>query len=668
MTRRTTRNAIYQISSSCLVWIQLCLVMAALLATVTSLSNPHSNPNRSVKRIALLTSGGDCPSLNACIRAIVQSANNQDIEVIGLPIGLPGLLIDPKEEEMRMREWEMEMERQRQEQIQQEEISRARTYASTNASVGVGVGVGVRPPRNGPRPMGSGDMNDGWQSRPQGQGVMYNGNTNNSNGVNSINGNRNRMHMNDNYRQVQRDVNSNDTSISSRSASARYNQQRQQQQQQQQQRVRVENNINGRRTNNAAAANGFNGRTEVPAAYDTPTNMINTNGDSTMPLPQYKAFKLDDTYTSTDMLTKGGSRLGGYAKGDFALFDTLSLPEKAVRISEALKNLEIDGVIATGGDSSLDRISTLLEHMKYIVDAQTGLRIQPLPFVGIPKTIDNDIPSTIYSLGFQSAVTSAASAIVDARTTAESHRRVMVVECMGREAGFLALHAGLAGGADAILLPEFGMDEHVLLSHISKVHREKKCAVICVSEATKLPGKYSNYRKVATHRTPDGSTRFGGSGEAIAKFIADSLKLDARHIVLGHLQRGAAPNAFDRTLSTVLGTHAVKVLCEKGDLRQRREKYQRRQLHKQMMYNEGRYEYEEDVYEEEDEVNGQVLDKAMRKEEDEGGVFVTWDGRNVQRIPLKDISGVDGKTVTADYPELVAAQALGIYCGNTIVQ
>ncbi len=665
---RPARNSIYQISSFCLIWIQLFLVMAAL-TRVTPLSNP--NPNRSVKRIALLTSGGDCPSLNACIRAIVHSANNQDIEVIGLPIGLPGLLLDPKEEEEREREYQ----RQMQEQAQQEAASRARAYASTNANggVGMGVGMGVRParparpyrdgsgsgygmntrnynnggassdwntmgdttpirmgiggsnPQNRNRPMGSGDINDGWQ-RPQ--GAMYNGNSNSNGAGMNVNGRRNGNRMNDNYRQVQRDVNGD--SFSSRSATARYNQQRQQQHPQQR--------VNGQRTNNAAAVNGFNGRKEVSSAFDTPTN-TNTN----MPLPQYKAFKLDDTYTSTEMLTKGGSRLGGFAKGNFKLFDTLSLPEKAVRISEALKNLEIDGVIATGGDSSLDRISTLLEHMKYIVDAQTGQRIQPLPFVGIPKTIDNDIPSTIYSLGFQSAVSTAASAIIDARNTAESHRRVMVVECMGREAGFLALHAGLAGGADTILLPEFGMDEHVLLSHISKIYREKKCAVICVSEATKLPR--TNNRKVATHRTPDGSTRLGGSGEAIAKFIADSLKLDARHIVLGHLQRGAAPNAFDRTLSTVLGTHAVKVLCEKGALRQRREKYQRRQLHKQMMYNEGHYEEDEygisnDDDDDEEEVNGKELDKAMRREEEEGGVFVTWDARNVQRVPLKEISVV----------------------------
>jgi len=180
-------------------------------------------------------------------------------------------------------------------------------------------------------------------------------------------------------------------------------------------------------------------------------------------LPKYKAFILDNTYASTQMLAMGGSRLGGFVKSDYDKIENISLPEKAVRISEALKNIEIDGIIATGGDGSLEKISGLLDHMKYIVDVETGERVKPIPFVGIPKTIDNDIPSTIYSLGFQSAVSRAATAIAEARNTAESHRRIMVVECMGRDAGFLTLHAGMAGGADTILLPEFYMDEEALL-------------------------------------------------------------------------------------------------------------------------------------------------------------------------------------------------------------
>ncbi len=112
-------------------------------------------------------------------------------------------------------------------------------------------------------------------------------------------------------------------------------------------------------------------------------------------------------------------------------------------------------------------------------------------FVGIPKTIDNDIPSTIFSLGFQSAVSTASQAIMSARDTAESHRRIIVVECMGRDAGFLTLHAGLAGGADAILIPEFplndGEDLTQFLSHVRRAYDEDQCAVLAVAESVTLP-------------------------------------------------------------------------------------------------------------------------------------------------------------------------------------
>ena len=242
------------------------------------------------------------------------------------------------------------------------------------------------------------------------------------------------------------------------------------------------------------------------------------------------AFKLDyESFASVSMLSKGGSRLGGFVASDYSPgFDVLTLDEKATKISAGIEQLGIDAIIATGGDSSFERIAELLQHVTASEGEENKIKI---PFLGIPKTIDNDVPEAIFSLGFQSAVLVAARAIASVRDTAESHRRVIVVECMGREAGFLTLHAGLAGGADTILLLEYDIHGATLLDHIKKVYSENQCAVVAVSESISIP----QTGEAATYTTADGGTRLGGSAEAVARFIADSLKIDARHHVLGHL-------------------------------------------------------------------------------------------------------------------------------------
>jgi 6-phosphofructokinase len=316
-----------------------------------------------------------------------------------------------------------------------------------------------------------------------------------------------------------------------------------------------------------------------------------------------QAFKLDESFSSTDMLRKGGSRLGGFVSSDFSAFVKLSLEQKAAQISSSLESLGIDGIIATGGDSSLDRIGNLLQH--------TGEDVH-IPFVGIPKSIDNDIPESVYALGFQTAVSTAADAIASVRDTAESHRRIIVVECMGREAGFLTLHAGLAGGADTILVPEFPIDKHDLLEHVQHVYTEHQCAVIAVSESISLP----QTNRMATYRTADGKSRLGGSAEAIARFLAESLNVDARHVVLGHVQRGGPPNAFDQVMGTTLGAKAVSVLCD-----------------------------------------------GMSE------VFVTRNGNGngnggVDVISLDKVRDVPSQSIQPDSPEIQAAQSMGIYCGS----
>jgi 6-phosphofructokinase len=298
------------------------------------------------------------------------------------------------------------------------------------------------------------------------------------------------------------------------------------------------------------------------------------------------------------MLTKGGSRLGGSVGSDYKIIDSLSLEEKASRISQALDDLNIDGIIATGGDTSMNLIAQML---------QGSPKGRNIPFVGIPKSIDNDVPRTMYSLGFQSAVSVAAKAISSVRDTAESHRRVIVVECMGRDAGFLTLHSGLAGGADAILLPEFPIDNDALLNHVQTVYNQHKCAVVAVSESIRLPQS----GETATYTTADGKTRLGGSAEAVARFISESLDLDARHVVLGHTQRGGSPNAFDQVMATTLGVHAVNAIC-----------------------------------------SGQSK------------VMMVWNGQAVECISLDKLANEPSKSVTVDYHELVAARCMGVYCGT----
>ncbi len=311
------------------------------------------------------------------------------------------------------------------------------------------------------------------------------------------------------------------------------------------------------------------------------------------------AFKLDESYGSNIMLSKGGSRLGGFVPSDYIFMDALTMEEKVQRISSSLNTLGIDGIIATGGDTSFDKLGQLLQ-----VAGGT------IPFVGIPKTIDNDIPKTIFSLGFDSAVSTAANAIANLRDTAESHRRIIVVECMGREAGFLTLHAGLAGGADAILLPEFPIlesNKDEFVQHVKQTYEGNKCAIVAVSESISLPQTGVS----STYRTADGRKRFGGSAEAIARFLSESIGVDARHVVLGHLQRGGSPTTFDKVLATNLGAHAVNSICS------------------------GLSE-----------------------------VFVTWNGHEIENVSLEDVRGVASKTITSDYPELITAKTMGIYCGS----
>ncbi len=212
---------------------------------------------------------------------------------------------------------------------------------------------------------------------------------------------------------------------------------------------------------------------------------------------------------------------------------------------QALKNLEkwaVDCLVVVGGDGSL-----ALGHRF----SKMGVAV-----MGIPKTIDNDLPATDVTFGFDTAVATATDAIDKIHTTAESHHRAMVVEVMGRNAGWIALQAGMAGGGDIILIPEIPFDYEIIFAKIlERRSRGKKFSIIVVAEGAYPAGGEPLYQQTA-----GGARRLGGIGQAVADAIESRLEMESRATVLGHLQRGGTPTAYDRTLATRFGVQAVELI------------------------------------------------------------------------------------------------------------
>jgi len=212
-----------------------------------------------------------------------------------------------------------------------------------------------------------------------------------------------------------------------------------------------------------------------------------------------------------------------------------------------LQQHRIQALVVIGGDGTMTGAAKF---------AKRGL-----PVVGVPKTIDNDIMGTEITFGFQTAVTTATLALDQVRTTADSHHRAMVVEVMGRNAGWIALHAGVASGSDVILIPEVPFS---LESVYEKVRQRrsmgKRSSLLCVSEGAKMVGgKQIVARVVETSPDP---IRLGGIGKYLSDHIEDATGVESRYVVLGHTQRGGTPVAADRVLSTLLGHHAMTLLRE----------------------------------------------------------------------------------------------------------
>ena len=255
-----------------------------------------------------------------------------------------------------------------------------------------------------------------------------------------------------------------------------------------------------------------------------------------------------------DILPLGGTILGTTNKGDpfqYRQFDKdgqLTTQDYSQRTIENLKRLDLDCLFVVGGDGTL-RVGYKFFEMGF-------------PVIGIPKTIDNDLAGTDYTFGYQTAVQVACDALDRLQTTGESHQRVMILEVMGRDAGWIALESGVSGGAHVILIPEIPYDLEKVLEKI-RLRKEggSPFSVIVVAEGAKEIGKEVITSATASTRL-QGVAQLGGVGGYIAQQLSDRIDLEVRCTVLGHVQRGGTPLSFDRILGTRLGTQAVEAAAQ----------------------------------------------------------------------------------------------------------
>jgi 6-phosphofructokinase 1 len=217
-------------------------------------------------------------------------------------------------------------------------------------------------------------------------------------------------------------------------------------------------------------------------------------------------------------------------------------------VAARIRELGWDALIVVGGDGTL-RISNELYH-------------KGCPVVGVPKTIDNDLQGTEVTFGFDTALNTATEAIDRLHTTAEAHHRVMVLELMGRDSGFITLHAGVAGGADVILIPEIPFSFEKVCEKIQeRAGFGRHFSIVAVSEGAHPIGGDQIFSRAGDEVFV---ARLGGIGQVVGKFIAQECGMETRVTVLGHLQRGGRPTAFDRWLATRYGSAAVRLAANGG--------------------------------------------------------------------------------------------------------
>jgi ATP-dependent phosphofructokinase / diphosphate-dependent phosphofructokinase len=241
------------------------------------------------------------------------------------------------------------------------------------------------------------------------------------------------------------------------------------------------------------------------------------------------------------ILPRGGTILGSSRTNPFSIDGGVD------RVVSTLHELSVDALIAIGGEDTLG--------------VATRLHGRGLNVVGVPKTIDNDLNATDYTFGFDTAVNIAMEAIDRLHTTAESHHRALIVEVMGRHAGWIALHAGMAGGANVILLPEFPFSVERVCAYVESRFQAHYAPIIVVAEgATPDGGETATLDKALDSF---GHVRLGGIGDWLAAEIGKVTGKEARTTVLGHIQRGGTPTAFDRMLATRFGLHAIDAVNDR---------------------------------------------------------------------------------------------------------
>jgi len=257
-----------------------------------------------------------------------------------------------------------------------------------------------------------------------------------------------------------------------------------------------------------------------------------------------------DYQTFSGLLTRGGTILGTASRGKFSAKvdhgESRALPKELIdQVRTGMEALGLFALVCIGGDGTLSIAQQMYEY---------GVQL-----IGVPKTIDNDLEGTLFTFGFDSAVSCATDALDRLHTTAESHNRVMVLEVMGRYAGWIALFAGVAGGADVILIPEIPFNYESVCAKIQeRENLGKTFTIIIVAEGARE--KDGGFVTSGAH-TKTGEARLGGIGAVVSAEIEKRTGKESRVCVLGHLQRGGGPTTFDRALCSIFGATAVELIA-----------------------------------------------------------------------------------------------------------
>jgi len=249
-----------------------------------------------------------------------------------------------------------------------------------------------------------------------------------------------------------------------------------------------------------------------------------------------------DIQAVSGILSRGGTILGTSRTNPF------KSPDTAEKVINNIKKLGLDVLVGIGGDDTLGVASKLFKK---------GIKT-----IGIPKTIDNDLSGTDFTFGFDTAVSIVTEALDRLHTTTEAHHRAMIVEVMGRHAGWIATYGGMAGGADMILIPEKPFEINDVADVVKKrAKRGRGFSIIVVAEGA-VPKGVEGYITKDVKKDAFGNVMLGGIGEFLAKEVEKATGVETRHVVLGHLQRGGSPTAHDRVLATRYGVRAVELINE----------------------------------------------------------------------------------------------------------